>query len=166
MSHTDGISFFPLGLKIPRQKPIYTIQVRPDLNLYGSHGWHTLGTGSSSACYFYFLFYFTDDQKRMEKGVILVISSSNVGMESARTYRSSTTRTLSFSAKTTLYSLADNKNALGNQDLLGSNSEDLETNQENTTAEGEKANSATDAMERLKGSSATGINRIQQIAEG
>ena len=59
----------------------------------------------------------------------MIINSSNVGMESARTYRSSTTRTLSFSAKTTLYSLADN--ALGNQDLLGTgNEESLEANEE------------------------------------
>ena len=52
----------------------------------------------------------------------MIINSSNVGMESARTYRSTTTRTLSFSAKTTLYSLTDN--ALGNQDLLGTGNEE------------------------------------------
>jgi len=97
----------------------------------------------------------------------LVISSSNVGMESARTYRSSTTRTLSFSAKTTLYSLADNKNALGNQDLLGNSDESLETNEENAkTSANESANSTNDAMERLKGNSVTGIDRIRQIAQG
>ena len=81
----------------------------------------------------------------------MIINSSNVGMESARTYRSTTTRTLSFSAKTTLYSLADN--ALGNQDLLGAGGEEsLETNEENATGKSETTNSANEAMERLQGS--------------
>ena len=77
----------------------------------------------------------------------MIINSSNVGMESARTYRSTTTRTLSFSAKTTLYSLADN--ALGNQDLLGTgNEESLEANEESTAGKSETTNSANEAMER------------------
>ena len=114
-----------------------------------------------------FISFFTSRtiKRGWEKGDLLVISSSNVGMESARTYRSSTTRTLSFTTKTTLYSLADN--ALGNQDLLGSDTENLDTKEENAAvAEGDNTNSATDAMERLKSTSSTGIDRIQQIAEG
>ena len=96
----------------------------------------------------------------------MIISSSNVGMESARTYRSTTTRTLSFNTKTTLYSLADN-NELGNHDLLGNSTDMSEMTDENPkAAEEEGANPATDAMERLKGTSSTGINRIQQIEEG
>ncbi len=95
----------------------------------------------------------------------MIISSSNVGMESARTYRSSTTRTLSFSTKTTLYSLADN--ALGNQDLLGRNNEEnLEAKEDNATGNTETANSANEAMERLQGSKGTGIERIRQIETG
>lgn len=96
----------------------------------------------------------------------MIINSSNVGMESARTYRSSTTRTLSFSAKTTLYSLADNNNALGNHDLLGDGTEASETSDENTTAAESSTNSANDAMERLKSASGTGVDRIRQIAKG
>lgn len=95
----------------------------------------------------------------------MIINSSNVGMESARTYRSSTTRTLSFSAKTTLYSLADN--ALGNQDLLGKNSEEsLEANEENVAGKSETTNAAGEAMERLQGSKGTGVDRIRQIKMG
>ncbi len=95
----------------------------------------------------------------------MIINSSNVGMESARTYCSSTTRTLSFSTKTTLYSLADND--LGNQDLLGTGSqENLEANEENSTGKSETTNSANDAMERLQGLKGTGIDRIRQIQMG
>jgi len=113
---------------------------------------------------FFYLFCSRTIERGWEKGDYLIISSSNVGMESARTYRSSTTRTLSFSAKTKLYSLADNNNALGNQDLLGSSTDNLETSDENTTAA--ESNSANDAMERLKSTSGTGIDRIRQISQG
>ena len=95
----------------------------------------------------------------------MIINSSNVGMESARTYRSTTTRTLSFSAKTTLYSLADN--ALGNQDLLGRGSEEsLEANEESAAGKSETTNSANEAMERMQGSKGTGVDRIHQIEMG
>ena len=104
-------------------------------------------------------------ERGWEKGDYLIINSSNIGMESARTYRSSTTRTLSFSTKTTLYSLADN--ALGNQDLLGrGNEESLEAKEENTTGKSETTNSANEAMERLQGSKGTGVERIRQIEMG
>lgn len=95
----------------------------------------------------------------------MIISSSNVGMESARTYRSSTTRTLSFKTKATLYSTADN--ALGNQDLLGKNKEEnLEAKDDNATGNTETTNSANEAMERMQGSKKTGVDRIRQIEVG
>ena len=95
----------------------------------------------------------------------MIISSSNVGMESARTYRSSETRTLSFKTKATLYSTADN--ALGNQDLLGKNKEEnLEAKDDNATGNTETTNSANEAMERMQGSKKTGVDRIRQIEVG
>jgi len=114
-----------------------------------------------------FISFFTSRTKERgwEKGDYLIINSSNVGMESARTYRSTTTRTLSFSAKTTLYSLADN--ALGNQDLLGRGGEEsLEANEESAAGKSETTNSANEAMERMQGSKGTGVDRIHQIEMG
>ena len=61
----------------------------------------------------------------------MIINSSNVGMESARTYRSSTTRKLSLSTKIVSYAFSDE--ALGNQATLGKNSEEaLETEGQGT----------------------------------
>jgi len=154
-------------IKFLGRKPIYYIQVRPNLKLIQKPRMACVETGGFVRMLFFYLFCSRTIERGWEKGDYLIISSSNVGMESARTYRSSTTRTLSFSAKTTLYSLADNKNALGNQDLLGNSDESLETNEENAkTSANESANSTNDAMERLKGNSVTGIDRIRQIAQG
>lgn len=93
----------------------------------------------------------------------MIINSSNVGMESARTYRSTTTRKLSLSTQIVAYSLSDD--VLGNQTLLGNNSEEsLETNEGNATA---ADNSETeDALKRLKSSSSAISNRIRDISEG
>ena len=102
-------------------------------------------------------------EAKLEKGESMIINSSNVGMESARTYRSTTTRKLSLSTQIVSYSLSDD--VLGNQTLLGNNSEEsLETNEGNATA---ADNSETeDALKRLKSSSSAISNRIRDISEG
>lgn len=93
----------------------------------------------------------------------MIINSSNVGMESARTYRSSTTRKLSLSTKIVSYAFSDQ--ALGNQALLGKNSEEaLETSEENSTATDKKE--TEDALLRMKNSSSAISARIRSIAEG
>ena len=93
----------------------------------------------------------------------MIINSSNVGMESARTYRSSTTRKLSLSTKIVSYAFSDE--ALGNQALLGKNSEEaLETNEENSTATDKKE--TEDALLRMQNSSSAISARIRSIAEG
>ncbi len=93
----------------------------------------------------------------------MIINSSNVGMESARTYRSSTTRKLSLSTKIVSYAFSDE--ALGNQALLGKNSEEaLETNEENSTATDHKE--TEDALARMKNSSSAISARIRSITEG
>ncbi len=104
----------------------------------------------------------------------MIINSSNVGMESARTYRSSTTRKLSLSANAVMYSFADN--ALGNQELPGGNSEELlETGRENADAAEKQTKENTnatekqakeDAMAKLKSTSSSAIDRIREISNG
>jgi hypothetical protein len=99
----------------------------------------------------------------VEKGAYLIINSSNVGMESARTYRSSTTRKLSLSTKIVSYAFSDE--ALGNQAMLGKNPEDaLETDGEGAkTAEHDDTE---DALLRMKSSSSAISARIRSITEG
>lgn len=93
----------------------------------------------------------------------MIINSSNVGMESARTYRSSTTRKLSLSTKIVSYAFSDE--ALGNQAMLDKNSEEaLETNEENSTATEKK--DTEDALLRMQNSSSAISARIRSIAEG
>ena len=102
-------------------------------------------------------------RKGVEKGDYLIINSSNVGMESARTYRSSTTRKLSLSTKIVSYAFSDE--ALGNQAMLDKNSEEaLETNEENSTATEKK--DTEDALLRMQNSSSAISARIRSIAEG
>ena len=93
----------------------------------------------------------------------MIIKSSNVGMESARTYRSSTTRKLSLSTKIVSYAFSDE--ALGNQAMLGKNPEDaLETDGEGAkTAEHDDTE---DALLRMKSSSSAISARIRSITEG
>ena len=108
-------------------------------------------------------FYFTDDQKGVEKGEHLIINSSNVGMESARTYRSSTTRKLSLSTKIVSYAFSDE--ALGNQAMLGKNSEEaLETDGQGAKAA--EHDETEDALFRMKSSSSAISARIHSITEG
>lgn len=108
-------------------------------------------------------FYFTDDKKGVEKGAYLIINSSNVGMESARTYRSSTTRKLSLSTKIVSYAFTDE--ALGNATLLGKNSEEaLET--EGQGAKAAEHDETEEALLRMKNSSAAISARIRSITEG
>ena len=93
----------------------------------------------------------------------MIINSSNVGMESARTYRSSTTRKLSVSTNIVSYAFSDKE--LGNQALLGRNSEEtLATGEENTTAA--EKNETEEAMERLKSTSSSISARLRDISEG
>jgi len=93
----------------------------------------------------------------------LIINSSNVGMESARTYRSSTTRKLSLSTNIVAYQFSDA--ALGNQSLLGRSEEEdkLETGEGTKTSDNK---AAEDAMERLKGTSSPISARIRQLTQG
>ena len=108
-------------------------------------------------------FYFTDDQKGVEKGEHLIINSSNVGMESARTYRSSTTRKLSLSTKIVSYAFSDE--TLGNQAMLGKNSEEaLETDGQGAKAA--EHDETEDALFRMKSSSSAISARIHSITEG
>lgn len=112
---------------------------------------------------FYDLFGSWTIKRGVEKGVLLIINSSNVGMESARTYRSSTTRKLSIS--TTIVTRAFSDEAFGNQALLGKNSEEaLETGEEN--ADVTKNKPQEDAMARLKSTSSSMSQRIRDIANG
>lgn len=95
----------------------------------------------------------------------MIINSSNVGMESVRTYRSTTTRTLNISANSTVYLRSFADNALGNQDLLGSNQQqELGTEEESSTAA--EKQSATEAMERMRSNSNPLLNRIREISRG
>lgn len=95
----------------------------------------------------------------------MIINSSNVGMESAGTYRSGTTRKLSISSSIVAYAFSDN--VLGNQDLLGQNSEEaIETGEENKGTGATDKQAKEDAMERLKSNSSSVLNRIRQISEG
>lgn len=54
---------------------------------------------------FLYPFFLRDEENREEKGDYLIINSSKVGMESARTYSSSATRTLSYSVRVGKFSL-------------------------------------------------------------
>ena len=66
MSHTEPISRFPSPLKYPRQMPIYTLQVRPNLNFEtATDGMRWKQDVSADAIFIPFLF--TDDRKRMEE---------------------------------------------------------------------------------------------------
>ncbi len=94
----------------------------------------------------------------------MIINSSTVGMESARTYRSSTTRKLAISAKVSMYALSSEKE-LENQALLGNQAEDeLETNEGNATSD--NTNEVEDAAGRLKSTSSAISSRIRSITEG
>lgn len=103
-------------------------------------------------------------RRGVEKGARLIISSSNVGMESARTYRSTTTRKLSLSQSIVSYRFSDE--ALGNQSLLGRSDDDekLETGEGTKTTADNQA--AEDAMARLKSSSSPISARMRQLAQG
>ncbi|MBQ7816220.1 MAG: hypothetical protein IJ339_02530 [Oscillospiraceae bacterium] len=94
----------------------------------------------------------------------MIISSSNVGMESARTYRSSTTRKLSISQSIVSYRFSDE--ALGNQSLLGRSEgdENLEAGEGTKTTADNKA--AEDAMARMKSNSSPVSARIRELAQG
>ena len=108
-------------------------------------------------------FGFMDDKRGVEKGARLIINSSNVGMESARTYRSTTTRKLSLSQSIVSYRFSDA--ALGNQTLLGKSEEEkLETGEGTKTATDNKA--AEDAMARLKSNSSPISARMRQLTQG
>ena len=93
----------------------------------------------------------------------MIIDSSNVGMESARTYRSSTTRKLSLSTKIVSYAFSDE--ALGNQAALDKNAEDaLETDGQGAKAA--EHDETEDALLRMKSSSSAISSRIRSISEG
>lgn len=93
----------------------------------------------------------------------MIINSSNVGMESAGTYRSSTTRKLALSTSIVSYQFSDA--ALGNQSLLEKNEEQekLGTGEETKTSDNK---AAEDAMERLRGTSGPISARIRQLIQG
>lgn len=94
----------------------------------------------------------------------MIINSSNVGMESARTYRSTTTRKLTLSQSIVSYRFSDA--ALGNQNLLGKSEEEekLETGEGTKTTTDNKA--AEDAMARLKSNSSPISVRMRQLTQG
>ena len=93
----------------------------------------------------------------------MIINSSTVGMESARTYRSTTTRKLSLSQSIVSYRLSDA--ALGNQTFLGK-SEEEKTEAEEATKVPADNQAAEDAMERLKSSSSPISARMRQLTQG
>lgn len=88
----------------------------------------------------------------------MIINSSNVGMESARTYRSVTTRKLTVSAKAVFYN-----RALGQETLLGSQSDSKAETENEEVKEKEDAQSA---QMRLQSPSTAVSSRIRSISEG
>ena len=94
----------------------------------------------------------------------MIISSSNVGMESAGTYRSTTTRKLSLTQSIVSYRFSDAE--LGNQSLLGKSGEDetLEAGEGTKTTTDNQA--AEDAMNRLKSNSSPISARMRQLTQG
>lgn len=93
----------------------------------------------------------------------MIINSSNVGMESARTYRSVSTRKLSLTANVVSYAFSDK--ALEKEDLLGNGTgEPLQTDgEEKKTAEQEETDNA---LQRMQNYSTAISSRIQSITEG
>lgn len=93
----------------------------------------------------------------------MIINSSNVGMESARTYRSVSTRKLSVTANVVSYAFSDK--ALEKEDLLGNGTgESLQTDgEEKKTAEQEETDNA---LQRMQNYSTAISSRIQSITEG
>ncbi|MGN0155644.1 MAG: hypothetical protein ACI39N_00215 [Lachnospiraceae bacterium] len=89
------------------------------------------------------------------------IDSSNVGMESARTYRSVSTRKLSVSVKIANFSLQDG--GLANQDLIGGDGTDEKENSK--LSDDTLNNNSEETLERLKSSQASNAGRIRSISD-
>ena len=88
------------------------------------------------------------------------IDSSTVGMESARTYRSTSTRKLSASFGISQFNTAD---ALNNQNLLGGSLGNLDTENSDVKEDANTSDSTDNAFDFLSSSALSSRNRIQQI---
>lgn len=88
------------------------------------------------------------------------IDSSNVGMESARTYRSTSTRKLSASISVSQFRTAD---AESNQDLLGGSLGNLDTGNSDVKDDANTSDSLDHAYDHLSNNALSGRNRIQEI---
>lgn len=98
------------------------------------------------------------------------IDSSNIGMESARTYQSSSTRKLSVSATTVQFSLK--QGALSNYDLIGNgntNQNQEETVDTKSKQEGSDSTATDsqneDALSKLKSAQTSNASRIKSISD-